>query len=72
MVVAKGTGAPVESLLFNHQCVYLSRKYPLWTGFHTKGMQGKTGKNRKRFFLLSFTAKLVKFGELRRGMFGLL
>lgn len=72
MVAAKGTGAPVESLLFNYQCVYLSRKYPLWSRFphqrHAGEKQEKTGNT----FPLIFTAKLVKFGELRRGMFGLL
>lgn len=30
MVVAEGTRAPMESLLFTDQCVYLSRKHPLW------------------------------------------
>lgn len=30
MVVAEGTRAPMESLLFTDQCVYLRRKHLLW------------------------------------------
>lgn len=48
MVVEEETRAPMESLLFTNQCVYLSRKHLLW---EKAGRSRKEGGGKKTLIL---------------------